>query len=74
MQQDPPPFVWAVPDEKNILNCECLTIEILQHINEVYVGHYIVVCDSGTDAAASSPRSHSEVHQTVHIPGESITG
>lgn len=22
MQRDPPPFVWAVPDEKNILNCE----------------------------------------------------
>lgn len=22
MQREPPPFVWAVPDEKNILTCE----------------------------------------------------
>ena len=22
MQRDPPPFVWAAPDEKNILTCE----------------------------------------------------
>ena len=22
MQKEPPPFVWAAPDEKNILNCE----------------------------------------------------
>ena len=22
MQKEPPPFVWAVPDEKNILTCE----------------------------------------------------
>lgn len=22
MQREPPPFVWAVPDEKNILVCE----------------------------------------------------
>lgn len=21
MQRDPPPFIWAAPDEKNILNC-----------------------------------------------------
>ena len=26
MQRDPPPFVWAVPDEKNILNCEYTNI------------------------------------------------
>ena len=25
MQRDPPPFVWAVPDEKNILNCKYLS-------------------------------------------------
>ena len=25
MQREPPPFVWAVPDEKNILTCtSCL--------------------------------------------------
>jgi hypothetical protein len=24
MQNDPPPFVWAVPDEKNILTCELI--------------------------------------------------
>jgi hypothetical protein len=22
MQKSPPPFIWAVPDEKNILECE----------------------------------------------------
>lgn len=22
MQKEPPPFVWAAPDEKNILHCE----------------------------------------------------
>ena len=21
MQREPPPFIWAAPDEKNILNC-----------------------------------------------------
>lgn len=24
MQREPPPFVWAAPDEKNILTCEYL--------------------------------------------------
>ncbi|XP_006462225.1 hypothetical protein AGABI2DRAFT_71166 [Agaricus bisporus var. bisporus H97] len=24
MQREPPPFVWAVPDEKNILTCESI--------------------------------------------------
>jgi hypothetical protein len=28
MQRDPPPFVWAVPDEKNILNCKYPSILI----------------------------------------------
>lgn len=23
MQKSPPPFIWAVPEEKNILDCEC---------------------------------------------------
>jgi hypothetical protein len=23
MQKAPPPFIWAVPEEKNILDCEC---------------------------------------------------
>jgi len=34
MQRDPPPFVWAVPDEKNILNCEypsIITLSIFPH-------------------------------------------
>lgn len=22
MQKSPPPFIWAVPEEKNILDCE----------------------------------------------------
>lgn len=26
MQREPPPFVWAVPDEKNILTCEWHTV------------------------------------------------
>lgn len=28
MQKEPPPFVWAVPDEKNILTCERITFHI----------------------------------------------
>ena len=24
MQRDPPPFIWAVPEENNILTCECV--------------------------------------------------
>lgn len=23
MQRAPPPFIWACPEEKNILDCEC---------------------------------------------------
>ena len=26
MQKEPPPFVWAAPDEKNILTCESRAI------------------------------------------------
>jgi ubiquitin-conjugating enzyme E2 J2 len=26
MQREPPPFVWAIPDEKNILTCEFLLL------------------------------------------------
>lgn len=26
MQKEPPPFVWAVPDEKNILTCELVSV------------------------------------------------
>lgn len=36
MQRDPPPFVWAVPDEKNILNCEypsIITPSIFTHFH-----------------------------------------
>lgn len=24
MQKSPPPFIWASPEEKNMLDCECL--------------------------------------------------
>ena len=28
MQKEPPPFVWAAPDEKNILTCEYTLLPI----------------------------------------------
>lgn len=32
MQKAPPPFIWAVPEEKNILDCEWpLTFLCLPH-------------------------------------------
>jgi hypothetical protein len=29
MQNEPPPFIWAVPDEKNILTCASSTATLL---------------------------------------------
>lgn len=30
MQREPPPFVWAAPDEKNILTCQSTRIQHMQ--------------------------------------------
>lgn len=30
MQKEPPPFVWAAPDEKNILTCELVPLSHLE--------------------------------------------
>ena len=50
MQKEPPPFVWAAPDEKNILNCKSkyslasLALNILLTWHLTYIGNYIIVC------------------------------
>lgn len=31
MQKAPPPFIWAVPEEKNILECELLPPSLVSH-------------------------------------------
>ena len=43
MQRDPPPFVWAVPEENNILTCECAALfgRRLAHLRRA--GNYIIV-------------------------------
>ena len=38
MQREPPPFIWAAPDEKNILNCALcrLTLHLLADLSSEY--------------------------------------
>ena len=51
MQKEPPPFVWAAPDEKNILNCEYRCVypilrmlrELPQGITSLYVGKLVTL-------------------------------
>ena len=56
MQKEPPPFVWAAPDEKNILNCECL---MRYHLEDLY-SHITL---QGTTSLCAS--------QTFDFPGAS---
>jgi hypothetical protein len=52
MKKDPPPFVWAVPEEENILNCEYALLSSAytgDHVAEmdcVLAGHFILVRQS----------------------------
>ena len=46
MQKEPPPFVWAVPDEKNILTCtpfSDIRFTRLTHAGCTFTGNYILV-------------------------------
>ena len=44
MQKEPPPFVWAIPDEKNILTCECAYLYHVKHPVELFhQGNYLIV-------------------------------
>jgi hypothetical protein len=48
MQKEPPPFVWAAPEEKNILHCEyaLLSCAYVDHVAElvgIRAGYFIVV-------------------------------
>lgn len=55
MQREPPPFVWAVPDEKNILTCELLSrpARALTKLLTPLTGNYIIV--RTLDHLSSSP-------------------
>lgn len=44
MQREPPPFVWAVPDEKNILICEFIDVSLSTLALTSRIGNYIIVC------------------------------
>lgn len=43
MQRDPPPFIWAVPEENNILTCEYATLLGRHPAYRRHVGNYIIV-------------------------------
>lgn len=45
MQKEAPPFVWAAPDEKNILHCKrffCYT-KLTGKLITLHLGNYIIV-------------------------------
>ena len=44
MQKEPPPFVWAAPDEKDILTC-ALTFHVTasELISSFFTGNFIIV-------------------------------
>jgi len=49
MQREPPPFIWAAPDEKNILNCTlcCLNLsrltDLISECRELLDREFLVV-------------------------------
>jgi hypothetical protein len=43
MQKSPPPFIWAVPEEKNILDCECGVGSKEERHANASAGHFIIV-------------------------------
>ena len=45
MQREPPPFVWAIPDEKNILTCEYMSQAFCAPLTAepAVAGNYIIV-------------------------------
>lgn len=56
MQRDPPPFIWAVPEENNILTCECTSLleGLWTHLK--HAGNYIIV-RTGSPVVCISARS-----------------
>lgn len=45
MQKEPPPFVWAVPDEKNILTCQYAAIAGTSIADLLSLGNFLIVRD-----------------------------
>ena len=47
MQKEPPPFIWACPEEKNILDCELTARVIISYPTTTSqadsAGHFIIV-------------------------------
>lgn len=81
MQREPPPFVWAVPDEKNILTCELLKSGtlVLWGTDERlfgYAGDYIIVRSSTLvtpSPLVSLAAIDSVDHQIHHMQAENTT-
>jgi ubiquitin-conjugating enzyme E2 J2 len=64
MQREPPPFIWAAPDEKNILNCT-LCHPNLRPLTEL-ISEYRELPDRELPATVTDPnfeRSHPEASQ-----------
>jgi hypothetical protein len=74
MQKEPPPFVWAVPDEKNILTCayRC-PCRRASFTDQSLVGNFLIVRDLCRLALliVLTSRDSSAVLRTLHLQAES---
>ena len=72
MQKEPPPFVWAVPDEKNILTCKKLA-PILFNVSHSRTCRELHYCPnfSLNRVRVANDSDLSEDPQTRHTQGES---
>ncbi|KAG6811074.1 hypothetical protein H0H92_009102 [Tricholoma furcatifolium] len=65
MQKEPPPFVWAVPDEKNILTCKADYFHLLTDLADCWFpGNYII------RGPPDSPYAGGEYHGVLLFPSE----
>jgi hypothetical protein len=73
MQRDPPPFVWAAPEERDILVCKCSPMRHLRDSNCQATGNYIIVSSRLSEGAGVVNATHSEDHPTVRMTEENTT-
>ena len=75
MQKEPPPFIWAAPDEKNILTCKPPSpmMRFCSQLSVWIAGNYIIVCRQTCQSCNYLMLKHrSEDLQTPPLLAESI--